>query len=302
MLNFCRFFLSIFPFALLPGCSRAEEPIPVAQPRCHFSDPRLTEISGLAASRRFPGCLWTHNDSGDSARVFLVNPQGETVATINLEGASATDWEDISVAGSGQNAQIYAGDIGDNAAKRDSIAIYRLGEPMLDASKIGQEKSVKAEKLVLRYPDGPRDAETLAAMPDGRLLIVSKNVQGSSFYLTPEPFRDGARQILRKIGGFRFGATGVFTRLATGGDFSPDGRHLAITTYAQIYQWDLAEPFDCLQIEKLTPKVESLPAMKQCEAVCYNLSGDKLLVSSEGENAPLWELDFPQHSPEDEKP
>src|SRR5690606_12327811 len=36
-------------------------------------DARLAELSGLAASRRHPGLFYAHNDSGDVARVFVLD-------------------------------------------------------------------------------------------------------------------------------------------------------------------------------------------------------------------------------------
>src|SRR5215203_1068814 len=57
----------------------------------------ITEASGIAASRMNSNVLWTHNDSGDSARVFAMTPAGTNLGTYSLTGAGATDWEDIAV-------------------------------------------------------------------------------------------------------------------------------------------------------------------------------------------------------------
>ena len=39
-----------------------------------INDPSIDESSGLAASRRNPGLLWTHNDSGNPPYLFATNP------------------------------------------------------------------------------------------------------------------------------------------------------------------------------------------------------------------------------------
>ncbi len=42
----------------------------------------INEASGLAASRRNDGVLYTHNDSGDTGRVFAITTQGFTVGIL----------------------------------------------------------------------------------------------------------------------------------------------------------------------------------------------------------------------------
>jgi len=46
----------------------------------------LNEASGLAASRRNPNILWTHNDSGDENRVFAIDANGNHLGTFLIEG------------------------------------------------------------------------------------------------------------------------------------------------------------------------------------------------------------------------
>ena len=38
-----------------------------------ITDPRITESSGLAASRQHPGIYWTHNDSDDGPYLYAVD-------------------------------------------------------------------------------------------------------------------------------------------------------------------------------------------------------------------------------------
>ena len=256
--------------------------------RAKLSDSAINELSGLAASRKYSGLLWGHNDSGDVARIFAINATGETVATVNFEGLEARDWEDITVAGD----WIYVGEIGDNFAVNENVRVTRLREPDLKPDKLNQEITIKSwEEMTLHYPDGARDAESLAATPDGRLLIVSKNKQGSNFYELKRPFSDSQTATLDKIfDKVPIGETGWLTRLVTGADLSPDGRELAIVTYAQIFQFDLARPYDFTSLQLTNPRVRDLPPLKQCESVCYSADGLSLWVSSEGKKAPLWEL------------
>ena len=91
----------------------------------------IIEASGMVASRKNPGVLWVHNDSGDSARVFALSYHGDLLASYNLTGASAVDWEDMAL-GPGPDPgkeYLYLADIGDNRRKRSFVTIYRIPEP-----------------------------------------------------------------------------------------------------------------------------------------------------------------------------
>ncbi len=305
-----RAFTLLCPLIFVGGCSAQQTPdaplvaakatavpaIPARQvptepvERAKLKDNSINELSGLAASRRYPGLLWGHNDSGDLARIFAINDKGETVATVNFAGLEARDWEDMAAAGD----WLYIGETGDNFSINENIRVTRLREPDLKPDKLGQEITIQArdwEEMTLSYPDGARDAETLAATPDGRLLIVSKDKKGSNFYALKRPFSGGQTATLEKIfEDVQLGETGWLTKLATGGDLSPDGRELTIVTYAQVMQFDLASPFDFTSLQLQSPRQRDLPLLKQCESICYSADGRSLWVSSEGRKAPLWEM------------
>ncbi len=258
--------------------------------RAKLQDKSIDELSGLAASRRYPGLLWGHNDSGDTARIFAINQKGETVATVNFPGLEARDWEDIDIAG----GWIYVAEIGDNFGVNENIRVYRTHEPDLNPDKLGQDIDLKAgswEEMTLHYPGGARDAESLVATPDGHLLIISKDKKGSNFYTLKRPWSNGQVATLDKIfDDVQIGETGWLTRLVTGADLSPDGRELTLVTYAQLWQYDLARPYNFASIQINAPRKRDLPPLKQCESVCYSADGQSLWVSSEGKKAPLWEL------------
>lgn len=273
-------------FALHAG---AQNSFVDAKPMFQLQDARISELSGLVSSTRYPNHFWAHNDSGDSARLFLINSRGETVAIVNLEGVVARDWEDMALAGE----WIYLGDIGDNFRVLENVRVHRIREPRVDIGKRNQEISVKAgmETMTLHYPDGARDAETLAAAPDGRLLVVSKSGEGSNFYALNTPFRPSSSAVLERFAtGVKFGQSGIFTKLTTAGDVSRDGRKLVVQTYSALYEWPLSRPFDFKTINWNAVQTQTLPAMKQSESVCYSLDGKRILVSSEGKGAPFYAL------------
>src|SRR5687767_9826648 len=82
---------------------------------CRFRDPEVRESSGMSSSSRSGDYFFTHNDSGDEARLFAVNRSGETLAVFRVPGASNLDWEDMARGPDDQGRPaLYLGDIGDN--------------------------------------------------------------------------------------------------------------------------------------------------------------------------------------------
>ena len=77
--------------------------------------PRVTESSGVAASRAHPGVLWTHNDSGDDAYVYATDLAGADRGLVRIRGARAVDWEDIALGPcpTRRGACLYIADTGD---------------------------------------------------------------------------------------------------------------------------------------------------------------------------------------------
>ncbi len=119
----------------------------------------LTELSGLAASRRHPDVLWAHNDSGGEPEVVAVGRDGGDRGRFPLGGAEAFDWEDMAIgpdpAGTGGDV-LYLGDIGDNIDQRDDgVVVYRVPEPQPGAAGSVAAPLGGVEALELTYAGGP---------------------------------------------------------------------------------------------------------------------------------------------------
>ncbi|HEX9107875.1 MAG TPA: hypothetical protein VF832_11615, partial [Longimicrobiales bacterium] len=160
----------------LPACSRPRSAAQSAAsaacaPALRVADlpSVLNESSGLAASRRHPGVLWTHNDSDGEPAVYAIDTRGRLLGTVRVTGARNVDWEDIALGPCAAGDCLYIGDIGDNDAVRGEVQLYRVPEPAP-----GDAATAPAERLTLVYPDGPRDAEALFVLPDSSVYIVSK--------------------------------------------------------------------------------------------------------------------------------
>ena len=79
--------------------------------------PELTESSGLAVSED-SSLVFSHNDSGDRARIFVFDRNGASKGQFNLAGADAIDWEDMCAFEIGSTRYLAVGDVGDNTARR----------------------------------------------------------------------------------------------------------------------------------------------------------------------------------------
>jgi hypothetical protein len=270
------------------------EPVQLAT----LEDRRVAESSGLAASRRTPGLIWTHNDSGDGPLVYAFDRAGRSRGAWRVDGAQALDWEDMA-AGPGPapgQSYLYAGDIGDNSRKREFIVVYRFPEPEPAASQAASEEArttQPAEAIRLKYPDGAHNAEALAVHPTtGDIYVVTKANASADVYKLAAPFDPKVVNTMVKVATLR--GPDFFGTLVTGADISPDGRRVALCDYAQGYELALpegAKGFDEVWGQK--PAAYSLGARMQGESVAYRLDGLALLATSEKTPTPLFEVVLP---------
>ena len=84
-----------------------------------ISDLRITESSGVIASRRYPDVFWTHNDGGGPKKqvLYAIDREGKTRAAFPVVGPRFHDWEDIAIDDAGH---LYLGDIGNNDVRGTS--------------------------------------------------------------------------------------------------------------------------------------------------------------------------------------
>ena len=273
--------------------SQPYEPTP--REVCKLRDARITEASGIVASRRHPGCYYVHNDSGNVPRVFLIDRTGATRVEIRLTGASAVDYEDIAVAPGAQpgTSDVCVADIGDNKARRSRVTIYRFPEvelPTEGATRI----DVKPTAYTVSYADGPANAEALCVHPrTGDGYILTKRRDGTSaVYKLAAPWNANEVAVLPKVTTLKIPLALLPGRIVTGADISPDGRRLAVRCYLDGWEWRLPAGTGDVDFEGVfaaTPGRLALAAETQGEALCYAADGEALLSVSEGESPALYE-------------
>src|SRR3954462_12069005 len=82
----------------------------------------ITESSGLIPSRRYPGVLWTHNDSGNPF-LFAIDQHGKFIGAFHIPSAKLIDWEDVAIDNQGY---LYLSDSGSNHMLRRHVAVHRI--------------------------------------------------------------------------------------------------------------------------------------------------------------------------------
>jgi hypothetical protein len=175
----------------------------------------LPEASGAALSRRSPGVVWSHNDSGQPV-LHAFDAAGTTRGRVRIPNAAVEDWEDVSVAACPGGSCLYIADIGDNDRARRTITIYRIPEPHPQDAESGA-----ADVFTAVYPDGAHDAEALFVAADD-LFIATKDVT-AGLYRFPTPLRTGAAMTLERV-------TSLPYRRVTDAETSSDGAWVAIRT------------------------------------------------------------------------
>jgi hypothetical protein len=238
-----------------------------------LEDPRIVEASGLALSRRHPGVVWTHNDSGDQARLFAVGSDGRTRAVLTLAGVEARDWEAVAAGRDDRGRPaLFAADIGDNNGVWPEVAVYRVAEPA-----VLRDATVPAARFRLRYADGPRNAEAVLIDPRGnRLYVATKAESGGGLYRAPARLDPTGINVLHRIA--------RVPPVVTDGAFLPGARGFVLRDYQQAHVFSgpgrRVASFD-------------LPLQFQGESLTVTADGRSLLVGSEGPDSEIWRVPLP---------
>lgn len=272
-----------------PATTLAEEQIQYGPARelCKLSDQQIKESSGIACSRVNRGVFWTHNDSGDSARIYAFNLKGESLGTFTLAGVQARDWEDIASYQRGKAGLLLIGDIGDNKADRPDYAIHFVAEPQLPVrSNFAPAAILPLATIRFQYADGPHNCESLAIDPtDEVIYLVSKTGDPQcQVYSLPLPKAKTAQVLVAKpIATLKIPTT-------TAMDISPDGRRAVVLTYGDAYEYLRGPNEKWADAFVRAPRCLPMPQRAQGESICYGPNGRQLYLTSEKLPCPLLEV------------
>ena len=245
----------------------------------------ITEASGIVASRQNPGVLWTHNDSGGRNVLFAFDSTGRHLGEYHIAGIQNRDWEDLSLGQDPTDGRYYlfVGEIGDNSRRYDKKYIYRVPEPAVNANQAPVDTVLyEVARLVFRYPDGNKNAETLMFdQLTGDIYVVSKETP-SRLYRAPFPQKFYPMPTTH-VDTLQLMLTLNFSK-AVSGDISPSGLEILVKLYSKIYYW-ARQPDEPLW-QTLAGSPLRLPYVKepQGEAVCWDARGQGYYTLSEEAN------------------
>jgi hypothetical protein len=263
------------------------------EPLAELEGPAGTkEISGIIASRQWPGIYWVQNDSGDETRIYPVDRKGRLKKSarvadapgILVGGVINSDWEDITVDASGH---VIIGDVGNNSNGRRDLALHYVMEPEPTAGFTGLLKS-----YYFRYPE---QKTWPAAKDDFNYDCEGIFTKGDTVYLVTKRRSDSLTRLYR-LDNPQTGVLNVLTPLAdfdvrgraTGADATPDGKRLAVLTYDAVWLFDAKTPGGD---DWFAGSVYWFPftGVKDAEAITFD-GPDTLLIGAEEGAGKLYEV------------
>jgi hypothetical protein len=278
-------YIVIIGFFLLLGLAFTWPKITASSTSPRIKDPVLAEVSGLVFSARNPGDIWVHNDGANKIRLFLIDKQGNFKAVFDSK-KRIRDWEDIAIdQGLNGKSYIYAGDIGDNEAKRKLIRVFRFREPSLNDDT---DELKDLESIMLKYPDGSRDAEAMLIDPISRkLYIITKREANPHIYSTSiDSLVAGDTISLKKAGELHIKGVKMLGWV-TAADISRDGLQVLVRTYGNVYYWKRKPEQSLEQALKGEPVTLKHVGELQGEAIGFTPDGKGYYTLGEGRNPTL---------------
>lgn len=258
------------PAATRPSGATAKPAKPSVAGR--IEDPEVSEASGLTASRKQPGLFWTHNDSGNLARLHALDAAGKPLGRVDVATFNI-DWEDIAIADDGT---MFIADTGNNSRNRKIVTVYALPEPPLPADPAANPPVVTPTQTYrLRFPAKPQDFEAIFVTPTHGYLLSKVWGGGTSLYRfsrhtptgnSPETFDQTLEVVCEmKVAG-----------AVTSASLAPGGNRLAIQTILGPAIYDM--PPDPRDLAKVVPRYARYPD-GTAEAVAWD--GQDLLIANE---------------------
>ncbi len=139
--------------------------------------PRLSEVSGICASRSQPGVFWVHDDSGNAASIYAIDAAGALLQRYDL-ATTNTDWEDICLGPGPGGDCLYVGDVGDNLSMRSDCHLLRVAEPVVPATPQAPI-ALTFESFYFSYPGGAQNCESLLIDWDSGTPYLVEKTGGS---------------------------------------------------------------------------------------------------------------------------
>ncbi len=243
----------------------------------------LDESSGLTASHRFDGILYSINDSGSEPVLYAMDLNGRHRGTWQIDVDEAVDWEAMDAVILNDEPHLLIADTGDNLRWRDAVTLLLVPEPHYLDTESG---SLAVAGLVkVTYPTQAYDVEAVAIdATEGWIYLLSKRTFPHYLFRIPLA-ADGnvVAELVTTIDSLpqpdemdylAFEEEAKYRHLPTGMDIAPGGR-LVVTTLKHAYL------FDTRRLDASPLRIR-LPTVGQREAITFAAdSNDTLYFSRE---------------------
>lgn len=246
---------------------------------------QVREASGLVASINNPGMLWTHNDSGNAAEIFLIDSTAKLKCTIHFPGLKNRDWEEIAI-GAGPDSTknyLYIGEIGDNNAVYAYKFIYRIEEPVITGT-IKDTSLANVDEIKFRLSDGARDTEAMMVDPVTEdIFIFSKRESKVNLYKLSGTLSTTEMMTAERV------VEGLPFTLIVAADISEDGSEILLKSYDNVFYWKRLPGELVEEVIKRAPEKLPYSPEPQGESIAFSRKGDGYYTISEQKNK------IPQH-------
>ena len=265
----------------------------------------LLEASGMQASFSREGDFFVHNDEGEPV-LYAIDQTGADHGSVLIVPAKNKDWEDITSVPVDEGRWLVVGDIGDNKAKRKSIKLYFVEEPKPGEFDRYSGRLDLKHTISLKYPDGPRDCESMAFDPaSNQILLLSKRDKPARLYaIDLETALTEGKAELAFLGAiaslrpptsrdrFKWGGKTDFISQPTGFDISSDGSYAVVITYRSLYRFRRKPGEDMISALQRKPDEVVGPPSIQNEAISFSADGKSIYVTTEKRPAAVFRFEF----------
>lgn len=263
----------------------------------------LTEVSGLSASRDWPGVLYAINDSGNSATLYAMSETGRHLGEWTINGRNR-DWEDLAnVTLDGQN-YVVIGDTGDNLQVHKKNTLYFVTEP---APGTPDDNPLEPDRtLNFVYEDGPRNVEAFA-IHEKTIYLISKEpvsvagTQASRLYSLAIPATQSSDTFIAKFVGtlaqprqsleskLAASLAGVDLDHPTALAIDSNGLSAYLLSYREVRRFDRLPSQTWEHAFQQKGRRIHFHQLGQAEALA--LAQDKtVFITSENRSAPIWAI------------
>jgi hypothetical protein len=255
-----------------------------------------------------PGIVFGVNDSRNRPQIFAFDSSGRERGRWTLLRAGNDDWEAASTGpcspAESEPRCLYIGDVGDNSAVRPALTVYRVREPTAD-SAVDARLPVEWTNFVL--PDQPQDIEAMYVPSDSVIYFITKRprrnpagqLRSALIYRVRTAWMRPQAEIARLVDSLPIVPGSAGGRQVTDAALSRDHRLLAVRTYREVLIFTM-NPETGLPVSGAAPTSCSIVGLgeRQGEGIGWWWDGRRLLLTSEGRNAPLHVIEclLPGHS------